>query len=286
MIVATVLGMSGTIAHAADAKACSFDDKTLSFAGLPMEQALCLLRRVSIRGHVGTALTELPAPLQCVGKPSPVTKQRLRAFLVERHIDEARLGGDLDEPLSRSHAGQQGAAPAGYFVIHDTSTPLTKEADFPADINDAKWKFNDLDEWIKRAGGKAHLFVNRVGESISAADFSTPRRATQFELKYPTDALKGRFLHVELVQPRRSNPAGKAGNDQISPTPGFPDAQYERLALVYLAASVRGGTCLIPAYHAVLDLEKGDHDDPQSFSLDRFAAAIATLQAAIDNTEG
>jgi hypothetical protein len=277
--------MSGAMAHAADNKACGFDDKTLSFSGSPTEQTLCLLRPVSIRGHVGPALTALPAPLNCVGKPSPVTKQRLRAFLAERHIDEARLGGNLDEPLSRSHAGKQGAVPAAYFVIHDTSAPLIRDDDFPADINDAKWKFNDLDEWMRRAGGKTHVFINRVGESITAADFSTPRRATQFELSYPTDALKGRFLHVELVQPRRSDPAGKAGNDQVSPTPGFSDAQYERLALVYLAASVRGGACLLPAYHAVLDLEKGDHDDPQSFSLDRFAAAIATLQAAIEDTE-
>jgi hypothetical protein len=84
---------------------------------------------------------------------------------------------------------------------------------------------------------------------------------------------KGRFLHHELVQPRKF----KNGVDCLSPDPGFTPIQYELLALCYLATSVRRGRWLIPALHCVIDLEVGDHDDPQSFNLVAWDNAIATL---------
>ena len=93
-------------------------------------------------------------------------------------------------------------------------------------------------------------------------------RATRFG----TD-LKGLFLHVELVQPRRSQPGRGRGNDALAPTPGFSDIQYDRLALIYTIASVRAGRWLIPAFHVAIDSGiRGGHDDPQNFEVAAFAA--------------
>ena len=53
------------------------------------------------------------------------------------------------------------------------------------------------------------------------------------------------------------------------------DAQLERLALIYVVASVRTGNWLIPAYHSSIDLGFPDrHDDPQNFDLDRWAMKL------------
>ncbi len=49
------------------------------------------------------------------------------------------------------------------------------------------------------------------------------------------------------------NPNGPPGNDNFAPEPGFTDAQYEKLALLYAVASRRSGSWMIPVYHAVLD---------------------------------
>ena len=91
---------------------------------------------------------------------------------------------------------------------------------------------------------------------------------------------KGMQLHIELVQPRRRDPnrKPKATNDAIAPVPGFTRAQYERLALLYICASVRRGTWLIPAFHAVIDAGMKDaHDDPQNFELDLWAKKLGDL---------
>jgi hypothetical protein len=89
----------------------------------------------------------------------------------------------------------------------------------------------------------------------------------------------GLQLHIELVQPRRPDPASKdPKNDRIAPNPGFTNKQYERLALLYICASVRRGTWLIPAYHSAIDAGIQDaHDDPQNFDLDAFAKQIEIL---------
>jgi hypothetical protein len=122
------------------------------------------------------------------------------------------------------------------------------------------------------------VFINRVGKSVTAVDFSVPWRSTKFELQFGSNGLKGLFIHMELVQPRRSDLAGPVGNDSIAPEYGFTRSQYDRLALVYVIASLRKGEWLIPAYHAVLDMEKaGRHDDPQNFSLEQWSESLAGL---------
>ena len=101
------------------------------------------------------------------------------------------------------------------------------------------------------------------------------------------DRGKGLYLHVELIQPRRRDPEGSPDNDAIAPVPGFTDVQLERLALVYIAASVRGGGWLIPAFHAAVDagIPKA-HDDPQNFDTSRWAKQIRALLQSIKAMEG
>lgn len=93
---------------------------------------------------------------------------------------------------------------------------------------------------------------------------------------------KGLFLHVELLQPRRRDPALGPKNDAIAPMPGFTLQQYDKLALLYAMVSARAGSWLIPAYHAALDEGIADgHDDPQNFDLAAFVGALTTLRASL-----
>ena len=90
---------------------------------------------------------------------------------------------------------------------------------------------------------------------------------------------RGLFIGIENIQPRIGLPAvpapGKKANDLIAPDPGFTPAQYRRLALLYVAAGVRRGRWLIPAFHAVVDSRYADgHDDPQNFDMRAFSDAV------------
>lgn len=271
---------------------CGFELATLSFSGTPAEQARCLLRPIAQYAKLGKEPDPLPHAIDArVGQPVGISPRGLRKVLREAGIEEADLGGDLDEPLSQTNA----APPfrARYLVIHDTSTPnLGTASDFPEVINEPDWRYQQLSMWQKGGDSKAHVFINRIGQSATAIDFSRGWRAVKFELRhaqlYPgasTTGLKGRFLHVELVQPRRSARAdGK--DDAIAPNPGFTTAQYERLGLVYLAASVRAGEWLIPAFHAVLDTGiAGGHDDPQRFDIEAFASAVDSWVVAAETAQ-
>ncbi|HUQ32765.1 MAG TPA: hypothetical protein VM095_11645 [Pyrinomonadaceae bacterium] len=269
---------------------CAFDDSSLSYRGTPQEQALCLLRPVLIGGHLGAPLKKLPAPLdKLFSHPLQIKPSALRLYLEERKIAEADLGGSLSEPVSRANPTDAGSPVARYFVIHDVSTPNYLDAPFPTDINEATWTWNDLSRrWINTK--VTHVYISRTGESVTAVDFSTqlpdPHHGTKFARDRLRNKGKGLYLHVELVQPRRRDPQGGPNNDRIAPVPGFTDAQLERLALVYIAASVRAGQWLIPAYHAAVDAGIPDsHDDPQNFDLARWAHHLRGLLKSISQTQ-
>jgi len=275
---------------------CKFDATTLSFAGMPSEQARCLLRPVKKQGNLGDALQTLPHPLgDLVGKSSVPSRETLRAFLQANNIAEKDIGGSLDKPLStgKTTAGQR--VPARYFVIHDTSAPNCSQPracavqnEFPANMNQPDWSQNKNFNGHKTGDPVAHLITNRVGDSFTMVEMSEPMRAVKFESCISADAAnkRGLFIHVENVQPRLSDPLPASGkqpkNDATAPNPGFSDPQYERLALIYIAASARRGDWLIPAYHAPLDAAYRDgHDDPQNFLLESFARAVETLLGKI-----
>ncbi len=257
---------------------CRFDTASLSFAGEAKAQARCLLRPVGVWKELGPVHDRLPEVLErAVDAPLPLGKTAFRAYLARQGLSEREVGGSLDRRLSRSHDDAARGAPARYFVLHDTSAPYFGEAPFPAEI-DRDPRVNRLDGY-RSADPAAHAFVNRRGEVYLGHDFLEPWRATKLELdRHVGEPAKGLFLHVELLQPRRRHPGGDPDNDALAPDPGFSRLQYRRAAELYVAASLRAGRGLVPAFHAVLDKGfEGGHDDPQNFDLATWAAEIEAV---------
>lgn len=242
---------------------CRFDETKMEFAGTPVEQARCLLSPVLPGGNRTAPLKKLPGPLEkIVGQPVKIKPAQLRLFLEKQKVLEADLGGPVTNRIT-----------ARYFVIHDISAPNYKDKAFPTNINDASWSINGLKRW--QESGRAHIFVNRLGESTTAHEFAVGWRATKLEVKILGDKSRGHFIHIELIQPRRSDPKARPGNDVIAPDPGFTPAQYTRLALLYINASVQHGSWLIPGYHAGIDAGIPDaHDDPQDFVLEQWTSEL------------
>jgi hypothetical protein len=250
-------------------KPCSFSKVRLQFNGTPAEQAACLLRRVRVGGNVDNTSSPIPQLLlDRVGVPIDFSRSQLEAYLTRKAISAREIGGSLDKSVSRTSRG----TPALYFVIHDTSDALRNRT-FPPTINKASWGGNNLE---KRPTSSAHVFINRAGQSKTGHNYSQAWRATKREKDI---ALKGLFLHHELVQPRIKGTFKYAA---VAPTPGFTAKQIERLALCYIAASLRRKSWLIPAFHCVLDLGISDaHDDPQHFDIFQWAGAIEKILANI-----
>ena len=259
---------------------CGFDVETLQFAGDALTQARCLLRPVAAGGLVAAQPAVLPESLAAaIGQPVGGLRPQLRRYLARLHIGDAAIGGSLDAPLSHARDDDPAAPAARYFVLHDTSVPwLGDAAAFPPDDAPA---LNDL---ARFAGpdAVAHMFVDRNGQTLLGHDYRTPWRATQLETRRIGVASRGLFLHTEFAQPRRRDPAGPAHNDLIAPLPGFTDAQYAQMALLYAAASARRGDWLVPAFHATLDEGiVGAHDDPQHFEIACFALALERLRETL-----
>ena len=148
------------------------------------------------------------------------------------------------------------------------------------------------------------MYISRDGKSVAPQrrTFATPWRATQFESNVLHGTrLRGLFLHIENIQPRRCHPAATtccrrcrvAGrlttccNDAVAAAPGFSEPQLNRLALAYVAASLRRGTWLIPVFHCVLDthprIPSGRrHDDPQNFDVQPWADSLQRPLAELE----
>ena len=238
------------------------------FSTTPVEQAKCLLRPVKKFGNLGQPLSELPAPLgTLIGQPTEtsVTLERLKQFLAAKGIAETDVGGSLSVKLLK----------AKYLVIHDTSDFLESN-EFPSNINDADFSINKLSHRVSKK--VCHIYINRVGDSATAVVFEStaPPTGTKFGLCH--SAQRREFLHIENIQPRIRDRSVSFKNDALAPEPGFSDAQLERLALVYVVASVRAGKWLIPSYHSPIDLGYPDaHDDPQNFNLQTWATKLQQL---------
>lgn len=270
-------------ALAAEKMACSIEPTSKISS---IDQSRCLLRPVRKGAVLGPERSTLPNTLATILAASSMSigRDQFRRYLKVKGISESTIGGSLDEPLSRANNNAAQAEPARYFIIHDTSTPNYGEAPFPSDIDAATWGGNVLDRWLK-GEPLAHVFINRTGASVTPVDFSQPWRSTAYESKQCGLPCKGLFVGVELVQPRRSDPSGPRGNDMLAPANGFTEPQLERLAVVYIAASVRRGKWLIPAFHAVLDTDiPGGHDDPQNFDLERWDRQLAKVIEAVAAT--
>lgn len=238
----------------------------------PVEQAKCLLRPVKKFAHLGEPLRELPAPLDSlIGQSTEltITLQQVKRFLATHGIAEADVGGSLSVPLTKPQ----------YFVIHDTSD-LLQANDFPANINNASSSLNRLSRRV--ATKICHVYINRVGQSATAVVFESSRPPSGTKLGLCNRVPRTAFIHIENIQPRIRDRSVRSPNDALAPVPGFSDAQLERLALVYVVASVRSGKWLIPAFHSPIDLGFPDrHDDPQNFDLQAWATKLQTLMSAL-----
>ena len=261
---------------------CGVDPLTLQFEGTPVEQAKCLLRPNGYGGILGPALAKLPGPLErAVGTKVTLSASKLQKYLASANISESEIGGPLDGSLAAAQLPNGQIVSSMYFVIHDTSTPNLRDEIFPVDMDtDDAWRGNKLAVWMNSP--VAHVFVARTGVSITATPFSQSvikGWGTKFARERLKADAKGLQIHIELVQPRRRDPrSSNPDNDLIAPDPGFSKAQYDRLAILYMAASIRRGTWLIPAYHSAVDAGiKDAHDDPQNFDLDRFASSLEHL---------
>jgi len=256
---------------------CGYDVAVRRFAGATSEQAACLTRKVGKGGKLGRSTIRRFLRGQ-VGRPTAVTPGQLAAYIAALGADPAReLGGDPFVPVT-----------ADYFIIHDTSTPNCSEPGWSATLCPEPGKLpvaRDSAAWAAELGylghpkpapdRLAHAWTNRVGGSITEVTFDLPLRSTKFESCLDTDAKAGLFLAVENTQPRAEDLEAKRPNDLVAPRPGFTAVQYDRLALLYVAASVRRGHWLIPAFHAVLDsLFAEGHDDPQNFDMAAFSKAV------------
>ena len=74
-------------------------------------------------------------------------------------------------------------------------------------------KFRCSDGW-----GKAHVVINRSGDMLLNHELEISWRETKFEQAANfSGALKGLFLHVELIQPRRAASGHGRHNDAQTP---------------------------------------------------------------------
>ena len=301
-LACAVLAMSAQAAASADCKPhrfrpqfyvktmgpCAFDLARLSFAGEPAEQAKCLMRGMDESRNLAPPLESLPAALaDRVGGDSGLPRREALSALLSKQDLEWDFAAYLWLPVSRAKDNDPDAPMARYFVIHDTSGPNYGRRSFPVDL-DVDPEINNLADFKCDDGwGKAHVVVNRSGAMLLDHELSIPWRETKFEQAANfAGALKGLFLHVELIQPRR-NAAGRGRrNDARTPDPAFTAAQYDRLALLYVIASVRAGRWLIPAFHAAIDADiPNGHDDPLNFDIGSFADSLDRLLAKLQGPE-
>jgi hypothetical protein len=251
---------------------CRFDIPTLTFAGTPAEQATCLMQKVVWKGALRPQ--KLPKVLHALlsGEHGPPARYRdgaLAAF-PEHYRDYAIR--HADSPVSKTEAG----LPLLYFVIHDTSMPFLGTERFPRAL-DSDLRVNDLRPYVLEYP-VGHIFLNRAGQIWPGHEFAESWRATKFETRVVGYPARGRFAHIELVQPRRYAPGSTSLGDTLAPKPGFSREQYRQLAALYVYASARAGTWLIPAQHATLDAGLEDaHDDPQNFELKDFGRELELL---------
>jgi hypothetical protein len=267
---------------------CSFDLSVMSFRGEPVEQAKCLMRGMDSSRNLAPMLESLPDALatRIGGTTGLPSRDKLAAFLAAQDL-QSDFAAYLWTPLSHADDNDPDAITARYFVIHDTSGPNYGRRPFPADI-DVNPDINNLDDFKCADGwGKAHVIVNRTGAMLLNHELSIPWRETRFEQAANfAGALKGLFIHTELIQPRRSAAGRGRRNDAQTPSPAFTAVQYDRLALVYVIASVRAEHWLVPAFHAAIDADiPNGHDDPLNFDIESFATSLDRLVVKLQEPE-
>jgi hypothetical protein len=201
---------------------CAFNPETASFQGEPAEQLRCLLRAFDASRNLGPPRDSVPAAFaeragQAAGLP---TREALLTLTSQLDL-EWDFGSYLWQPLARARDNDPEAPAARYLVIHDTSGPNYGRRPWPANIDEHP-KINNLRQFRCSDGWEvAHVVINRTGGMLLGHELATPWRAMKFErAKNFGTGLKGLFLHVELIQPRR--PGAVAATTRSRRRPGSP----------------------------------------------------------------
>ncbi|MEQ1640803.1 MAG: hypothetical protein ABL881_08330, partial [Novosphingobium sp.] len=110
---------------------CRFSREAQTFAGSPLEQATCLLRKIELKAV--RKPQQLPPVIVRLmrdgGAPSAAMKAAAMAAFPEPY--RAYAIQHADAPVSQTEEG----LPLLYFVIHDTSTPFYNHDPFPKRLN-------------------------------------------------------------------------------------------------------------------------------------------------------
>lgn len=275
-LIALPLLAFATPAPAEEIGECRFSRETLTFAGSRTEQATCLLRKIKLLA------VRKPQPVPKVirslmeREDAPTAAQKAAAIAAFPEPYRAYAIQWADAPISQTMEGLQ----ARYFVIHDTSTPFYANDPFPKRLNQ-DLKVNDFAPYMDQTFASepvAHIFLNRVGQIWAGHEFQEGWRATKLESRVVGPRARGRMVHIETVQPRRFLPGATSRGQTYGPKPGFTDEQYRMLAALYVYASARAGSWLIPAQHNTVDAGIPEaHDDPQNFKLKQFAKELEKL---------
>lgn len=255
---------------------CYWDSGTMQFSGDSIQQALCLTPAVRANGVVERIEEGLPSTLdELVGREFDFSREAVEAYVAAHGLSEEELGGALNLRVSRARGES-----AIYFVLHDSDGPDFGTRTFSPDI-DVSQHINNLHQF----GRRWHVLIGRGGASTTLIDFFQPLRSTYFEAREAGTKAKGRFLHVGLIQPVRANTDDVVKtHDALIPEPAYTDAQYRKLAQVYVVASSRAGIWLIPAYAA--QLNKYGHapvfmGGPKGFELAIWAKALRDVYREI-----
>lgn len=258
---------------------CYWDVGTLQFSGDAVRQALCLTPTVRANGFVERTEDALPATLdELVGRDFDFSNEAVEAYVSGHGLREEEVGGPLRLRVSRARGES-----AIFFVIHDSDGPDFGTRSFTPDI-DVSPHINNL----RQFGRRWHVLIGRDGSSTTLIDFFQPLRSTYFEARDAGAKAKGRFLHVGLIQPVRSNADDSVKtHNSLIPQPAFTQDQYRKLAQVYVVASSRAGRWLIPAYAATLN-KYGNAPvfmgGPKGFDLTEWANALRSVYREIYTT--
>src|SRR4030095_15810808 len=107
----------------------------------------------------------------------------------------------------------------------------------PENINDDTSSFNHVARRVGRT--VCHVYINRAGQSATAVVFESPTPPSGTKLGSCNRAPKTAFIHIENIQPRLRDRSVRFPNDALAPEPGFSPRQLDRLAIIYVVASVR-----------------------------------------------
>lgn len=153
---------------------------------------------------------------------------------------------------------QLGARSLEYFVIHDV-TPIGKAHMYtPGRVfsptheqffDELVTTEEDLLTW--RFGGRLHVYVNRSGASLTNSNPSLARTVLSTRISTYFDPSK--VLHVGLLSALRRLDIEAWNSEEIKRKSIFTKAQMDRLALIYVAASVQAGQWLVPAFHSNIE---------------------------------